>query len=88
MNPRTTQELQDAPHLLVVGVGNSLDPRPARRKQEAKRGARRRLRRDREIVPKLATLVFFNTKPKRIGKEQGGAALQGKDLRGVAVARL
>ena len=31
------------PHLLVVGVGNTFDPGPARRRQEAKRGAQWRL---------------------------------------------
>ncbi len=30
MNPRLPHELQEAPHLLVVGAGNSLDPDPAR----------------------------------------------------------
>jgi len=36
----------------------------------------------------LTPLVCLNTDPKRLGQEHGGAALQGKDLRGVAVARL
>jgi hypothetical protein len=31
------------PHLPVVGAGNSFDPGPARRRQEAKRGAQWRL---------------------------------------------
>ena len=35
------------PHLLVVGAGNSIDPGPARLRQEAKQRARRRLRYDR-----------------------------------------
>ncbi len=33
------------PHLPVVGAGNSYDPGPARRRQEAKRGAQWRRRR-------------------------------------------
>jgi hypothetical protein len=37
--------LLGAPHLLVVGAGNSRDPSSVRLRQEAKRGARRRRRR-------------------------------------------
>ena len=88
VTPRPPHELQDAPHLLVVGVRNSLDLDSARRRQEAKRGARQRLRRDREIIPQPPSQVFFNTNPKRPSKEHGGAALQGKDLRRVPAARL
>ena len=76
------------PHVLVVAVGNSDDPRPARLRQDAKRGARRRLRRDREIALQPPPLVLFNTDSKRLGSnEQGGVVLQGKDLCGVAVVR-
>ena len=48
------------PHLLVVGGGNSLDLDPVRLRQEAKRGARRRRRRDwrRDRVVAAVTCVF------------------------------
>jgi hypothetical protein len=48
-------------HLLVVGARNSLDPSPARLRQEAKRGARRRWRRDRwrDRVAAADTCVFL-----------------------------
>ena len=51
------------PHLLVVGAGNSLDPGPARLRQEAKRGARRRRLRDRrrDRAASAVTGVFFYT---------------------------
>ena len=48
------------PHLLVVGAVNSSDPGPAGCRQEAKRGALRRLHRDRggERDARDATGVF------------------------------
>jgi hypothetical protein len=41
-----------------------------------------------EIVLHPPPHVFFNTNPLRQGREQGGAALQEKDLLDVAAARL
>ncbi len=35
-----SRKMPNAPHLLVVGAGNSCDTGPARLRQEAKRGAR------------------------------------------------
>ncbi len=50
------------PHLLVLGARSSLDPRPMRLRQEAKRGARRRWRRDRWRNRDEATVTYvFNT---------------------------
>ena len=34
MNPRLPQDMQDAPHLLVVGAGDSVEPSPAWLKQK------------------------------------------------------
>jgi len=42
-NRNCSRKLPGAPHLLVVGAGNSHDPDPARHRPEAKRGARCRL---------------------------------------------
>ncbi len=58
-NPRLSQDMQDAPRLLIA-IGNSIDPDPARLTHEANWGARRRLRcdrrRDRDAT--VATCVF------------------------------
>jgi len=59
-------------HLVVVGARNSLDPGPVRLRQEAKRGARRRRRRDRwrDHAATAVTCVFLTPPGLRGTKSQ------------------
>ena len=53
------------PHLLDVGGGNTLDPGPAQLRQEAKRGARQRRRRDRwrDRATTAVTSFLYTARP-------------------------
>ena len=93
MIPRLPQELQEAPHLLVVGAGNSLDTGPVGHRQEAKREAqwRRRLPdQGGDRAPQLPLHVFC-LHPRSDGtkiRKEGGAGSGALTNRGLKGARL